>query len=219
MGDWLSSKRKFSCLLQHCLVEVANNIQHFTDLHHGEYAYVLAWSELKRRYGQLYVIAEACEERLSAFPKIDRDLADRLNKLSIFLKRCHHALADDKIASSLDSVSFLTNIANKFTIDLKRKWIKTVVKIMNTSGYVASFKDLILFVEEQACIANSTFALKLFSLSSSKSNLPKSSQSRNGPSKASKAVTFQTFAKTESKVDYSSSTTKCQCCAENHKLF
>ena len=219
VGDWLSPKRKFSYLLQHCSAEVANNIQHFEDLHHGEYAYDLAWNELKRRYGQPYVIAQACEERLSSFPKLDRDLADRLNKLSILMKRCCHALADDKVASSLDSVPFLTNIANKFTIDLKRKWIKTAVKITNTSGYVASFKDLTLFVEEQARIANSTFALKLFGSSSSKSDLPRSSQSRNGPSKASKAVTFQTFAKTERKVDYACSTTKCQCCAENHKLF
>ena len=121
MGDWLSTKRKFSYLLQHCSTEVANNIQHFADLHHGEYAYDLAWSEWKRRYGQPYVIAQACEERLSAFPKLDRDLADRLNKLSILMKRCCHALADDKVASSLDFVPFLTNIANKFTIDLKRK--------------------------------------------------------------------------------------------------
>ena len=135
------------------------------------------------------------------------------------MKRCCHALADDKVASSLDSVLFFSNIANKFTIDLKRKWIKTAVKITNTSGYVASFKDLTLFVEEQARIANSTFALKLFSSSSSKSDLPRSSQSRNGHSEATKAVTFQTFAKTESKVDYLYSTTKCQCYAENHKLF
>ena len=135
------------------------------------------------------------------------------------MKRCCHALADDKAASSLDSVPFLTNIANKFTIDLKRKWIKTAVKITNMSGYVASFKDLTLFVEELARTAYSTFALKLFSSSSSKSDLRRSSQSRNGPSKATKAVIFQTFAKTESKVDYACSTTKGQCCAENHKLF
>ena len=115
--------------LQRCSAEVANDIQHFVDLHHDEYAYDLAWSELKRRYGQPYVIAQASEERLSAFPKLDRDLADRLNKLSTLMKRCCHALADDKVAPSLDSVSFLTNIANKFTIDLKRKWIKTAVKI------------------------------------------------------------------------------------------
>ena len=68
VGDWLSPKQKFLCLLQHCSVEVANNIQHFADLHHGEYAYDLAWSELKRRYGKPYVIAQACEERLSACP-------------------------------------------------------------------------------------------------------------------------------------------------------
>ena len=74
-------------------------------------------------------------------------------------------------------------------------------------------------MKEQARIANSTFALKFFSSSSSKSDLPKNTQSRNGQSKVTKAATFLTFAKIESKVDYLCSTTKCQCCAENYKLF
>ena len=149
VGDWLSPKRKFFHVRQHCSAEVANNIQYFADLHHGEYACDLAWSELKRRYGQPYVIAQACEKRLSTFPKLDRDLADRLNKLFILMKRRCHVLADDKVAFSLDSVPFLTNKANKSTIDFKRKWIKSAVKITNTFGYVASFKDLTLLVEEQ----------------------------------------------------------------------
>ena len=120
------------------------------------------------------------------------------------MNRCFHALADYKVASSLDSVPFLTNIANKFITDFKRKWIKTAVKITNTSGYVASFKDLTFFLwNNKLVFANSTFALKLFSSSSSESDLPKSSQSRNGQFNASKTISFQAFAKTESKVDYS----------------
>ena len=78
VADWLPSKAKMSYLLQHCSPEVRGNVQHFADINDGQYAYDLAWDELKRRYGQPYIIAHACE-KLLAFPKLKRDVADRLN--------------------------------------------------------------------------------------------------------------------------------------------
>ena len=140
------------------------------------------------------VIAHAFEKPLSTFPKLDSGLSDCSSKLFI-MKRCCHTQADDKATSSLNSVPFLTNVVNKFTINLKCKWMKTVVNIRNTSDYLASFKDF--FFEEQAHIANSKCALKLLSSSFSNSDLLKSSQFKNGQSKASKAITFQTLAKIE----------------------
>ena len=209
IGDWLSPKRQLSYLLQHCSAEVANNIQHYADLHDDQYAYELAWQELKYRYGQPHIIAQACEERLTSFPKLDKDTADRLNKLSVLMKRCCHALADDRVASSLDSVPFLTAIASKFPLDLKRKWVDTAVKITEESGRNASFKDLALFVETQAKVSNSTFGLKLFGPSLSQSD----------PFKKTKAVTFQTTTKSESEVEKSLPKPKCHCCSEMHKLY
>ena len=84
------------------------------------------------------------------------------------MKRCCHALADNQVALSLGSVSFLTAIANKITLDPKRKWVDVAVDITKRSGRNASFKDLALFVEIQAKVANSTFGLKLLDTSSSK---------------------------------------------------
>ena len=127
VADWLPSKTKMSYLLQHCSPQVYDNIQHFADIHDGQYSYDLAWDELKRRYGQPHVIAQACEEKLLEFPKIERDIADRLNRLSVLMKRCCYSLADDRVASSLDSVTFLTAIVSKFPLDLKRKWVETTV--------------------------------------------------------------------------------------------
>ena len=84
--------------------------QHIADIHDGQYSYDLAWDELKRRYEQPHVIAQTCEEKLLEFPKIERDVADRLNRLSVLIKGCCYSLANDRVASILDFVSFFTAI-------------------------------------------------------------------------------------------------------------
>ena len=86
VADWLPSQKKFSYLMQHCSERVRQHIQHFSDLHDGRSPYDLAWEELHCRNGQ------ACEECLLEFPRIDRDIAERLNKLSILMKRSSYAL-------------------------------------------------------------------------------------------------------------------------------
>ena len=189
VADWLPSKAKMSYLLQHCSPEVRDNIQHFADINDGQYAYDLAWDELKRRYGQPYIIAHACEEKLLAFPKLEREVADRLNRLSVLMKKCCYALADDNVASSLDSVGFLTSIASKFPLDLKRKWVDATVEISLASGRLATFKDLALFVEEQTRISNSVFGLKLFAQSSTKVDQSKN-VTKSGNLKGTKSSTF-----------------------------
>ena len=225
IADWLPSKTKMSYLLQHCSIEVSNNIQHFADIHDGQCAYDLAWEELRRRYGQPYVIAQACEEKLLAFPKMERDVANGLNKLSVLMKRCRYALADDRLATSLDSVPFLTSIASKFPADLKRKWVNNTVGISSRCDRLATFKDLALFVEEQATISNSVFGLKLFAQSSTKTeqskNLAKSDQSRgiakSDQSKRTKATSaFNALTSIETKPAVSR---KCLHCAKSHYIY
>ena len=213
VADWLPSKAKMSYLLQHCSPEVRDNIQHFADINDGQYAYDLAWDELKRRYGQPYIIAHACEEKLLAFPKLEREVADRLNRLSVLMKKCCYALADDNVASSLDSVGFLTSIASKFPLDLKRKWVDATVEISLASGRLATFKDLALFVEEQTRISNSVFGLKLFAQSSTKVDQSKN-VTKSGNLKGTKSSTFNTLT-TEKKA----APKKCLHCAEPHYIY
>ena len=106
MANWLPPKRKMSYLLKHCSEEVCRFICHFEDIYDDRFAYDMAWQELERRYGQSYLIVQACEERLLSIPEIDRELAERLNSLSILIKRSCYALADRSAASNLNSVSF-----------------------------------------------------------------------------------------------------------------
>ena len=183
-------------------------VQHFADLHEGEDCYDLSWIELKRRYGQPHIIALACEEQLLGFSKLDKDIPEKLNKLSILMKRCRFAMADETIASNLDSVQFLTTIVNKFYLDLKRKWVDCSAKIMTQSSRIASFINLADFIEEQARDANSVLGLKLF-----KQTLPKVEQS-----KINKISSFQTTT-SSSKDSSCNYQMKCFYCSKGHKIY
>ena len=134
IADWLPAKIKLSYLLQHCSSNVCQHIQHFTDIHEGRSAYDMVWQELKQRYEQPYIIAQTCEDRMLKFPKIDRDIADGLNKLTVLMKRSCYALADVNIAYNLDSIQFLASLANKFPMDIKRKWVEASLRITEELG-------------------------------------------------------------------------------------
>ena len=203
VADWLLSKKKLSYLVQHCTDEVSQYIQHFADVHESSYhVYDLAWDELRRRCGQSYIVVQACQEKLLSFPKIDRDVAESRNKLNILVKKSCFALGDENVSSTLDSVQFLTALATKLPLDLKRKWVENTVQISERYGRIASFEDFAVFVEEQARVANSVFGLKLFQSSSS-----------NDFSSKPKASAFHTVVN-KTRIDV-----KCQCCSELHYVY
>ena len=122
VADRIHSKKKLSYLLQHCTTEMSQYIQHFADVHESSHhLYDLAWDELRRRYGQPYIIAQVCQEKLLSFLKIDRDVAEKLNKLNILVEKSCFALNNENVSSSLDSVQFLTALATKLPLNLKQK--------------------------------------------------------------------------------------------------
>ena len=137
-------------------------------------------------------------------PRLRRDVADCLNRLSVLIKRSCYSLTNDRVASSLDSVPFLIAIVSEFPLDQKRKWVETTVQISNKFSRLATFKDLALFVEDQTRIANSVFGLKLFAHSSTKGN----------QSKKVKALTLKTVTSAEGKYPHK----KCLHCAESHSV-
>ena len=82
---------------------------------------------------QPYIIEQACEQRLVFFPKLNKDVAEQLEKISILMKCCH-TLADEQITINLDFGNFLVIIVNKFTINIKRNWIDAAVNISETTS-------------------------------------------------------------------------------------
>ena len=198
-------------LMQHCSERVHQHIQHFSDLYDERSPYDLAWEELHRRYGQPHIIAQACKERLLEFSRIDRDISERLNKLSILMKRSSYALNDKKVATHLDSVHLLSALASKFPIDLKRKWVENSSRIFEKSGRVASFLDTSDFVSAQAKLANLMFGLKLFTAGGSpaKPNIRK-------PSKKS---SFHMISTCYTSTNKQRSTTWCLHCSDFHFIY
>ena len=132
----MSPKKKTSYLLQNCSDKVCQHIHYLSDIHDGRCAYDVAWNEFKRKFRQQRIFTQACIEKLISFPKIECDLAERLNKFTILMKRSFCTLNDESVASSLGSVQFLTSSADKFRMDVKRQWVK----------------DSLRFTEESACL-------------------------------------------------------------------
>jgi len=108
-------------------------------------------------------------------------------------------LADDKVATSLDSVPLLTSIANKFPTDLKRKWVDITVNISSKYDRLAKFKDLALFVEEQTRVSNSVFELKLFTQSSTKTDQSRNSAKSDQMKRSKVSSAFNALTATEAK--------------------
>ena len=79
------------------------------------------------------------------------------------MKRSCCALVDDKsVASNLVSIQFLTSLADKFPMDIKRQWAKDSLKITEESGRLPSFRGLTAFAEAQTKISHFVFGLRLF---------------------------------------------------------
>ena len=207
VADWLPSQKKFSYLMQHCSERVRQHIQHFSDLHDGRSPYDLAWEELHCRYGQPHIIAQACEECLLEFPRMDRNIVERLNKLSIPMKRSSYALNDKRVATHLDLVNLLSALANKFPIDLKRKWVESSSRIFEQSGQVAFFLDLSEFVATHAKLANSVFGLIIYL---------KWVPSTRKPSKTS---SFHLTSTSYASTNRQRSTLRCLHCSDSHFIY
>ena len=197
--------------MQLCSQRVSQHIQHFSDLHDRRLPYNLAWEELHRRHGQLHIIAQACEECLLEFPRIDRDIAERLNQLSILMKRSSYALNDKRVATHLDSVHLLSALANKFPIDLKRKWAESSSRIFEQSGRVASFLDLSDFVATQAKLTNSVFGHKLF--------FSCGSPAKPNTRKPSKTFCFHMTSTFYTSTNRQRSTIRCLHCSDSHFIY
>ena len=82
--------KNLSYLLQRCTAKVSQYIYNTLQMPTKVVViciYDLAWDELRRYYGQPYIITQSCQEKLFSCPKIDRDVAHRLNMLEFLVKK------------------------------------------------------------------------------------------------------------------------------------
>ena len=189
VSDNLPNSKKMTYLLQYCNDKVREQIQHYADNQRERPGcYDLAWRELKRRYGEPHIIAQACEERLLNLPSFSQIDPERLGKMSVLMNRCCSALENVPGASSLDTVHFISLLVNKLPFSAREEWVKFSVTVSDDSKRVATFRDLTNFVLERARIANSVFGLKMFALQSTKSSVTKPDM----PPRKNKVAAFTT---------------------------
>ena len=73
--------------------------------------------------------------------------------------------------TAIDSPSFITTLAEKLPIELKRKWMTFALKCQRKNQQVAGFQSFVEFVIEQLLKANSVYSKLLFLKASRKGDL------------------------------------------------
>ena len=213
--------------LQHCSKRVYERIQHYAggpDKHH---CYKMVWTELYQRYGQPYIISSHCEQRLQELPKVSLYDPDNLERMAVLMKRCIAALDEYPEYTTMNTVGFISSLAEKLPLDLRRKWVSQALKIQNTCGCSAHFSDFADFIINESLEANSTFCKAIFSSKSSRYD-GQGAKPRRGTALAA-TVPKETAAPDEAKATTSSSKIReepkkgitsagCYCCGQQHKL-
>ena len=116
---------RLAYVLQHCTKPVYDKVKHIAGNRDKSIAYRLLWQELYERYGQPHIIAHHCENRLQQFPRLVANDAEGLEELAVLLKRCLASMEETSMPTSIDSPTFIANVAVKLPVDLKKKWVSS----------------------------------------------------------------------------------------------
>ena len=113
---------RLAYLLQHCTKPVYDKDKHIVGNRDKSTAYRILWQELYERYGQPHIITHHCENRLKQFPRLIANDAEDVKELALLLKRCLASMEETSMPTSIDSPTFIANVAVKLPVDLKKKW-------------------------------------------------------------------------------------------------
>ncbi|KAL3970370.1 KRAB domain-containing zinc finger protein [Sarotherodon galilaeus] len=116
-------------------------------------AYVAAWELLNERYGQPFMIAKACRDKLHAWPKIaSRESAD-LRKFVDFLRSCECAMAHNESLRILDDGIENQKLTAKLPDWLSSRWNRKATQYQLEHGRFPDFKYFVTFLTLEASIA------------------------------------------------------------------
>ena len=153
---------RLAYVLQHCTKPVYHKIKHIAGNRDKSFTYRILWQELYERYGQPHIIAHHCENRLQQFPKLVANDAEGLEELAVLLKRCLASMEETSMPTSIDSPTFIANVAVKLPIDLKKKWVSYALKHQKKNATLIGFQGFAEFVVDQSIKANSVYNKLLF---------------------------------------------------------
>ena len=162
------------------------------------------------RYGQPHIIAHHCENRLQQFSRLVANDAEGLEKLAGLLKQCLASMEETSMPTSIDSPTFIANIAVKLPVDLKKKWVSYALKHQKENVSLIGFRGFAEFVVDQSIKVNSVYDKLLFPKS-----LQKGDTFSPRPKNRNVRVFTSVFTEPKRKVD---SKKFCHYCREGHKL-
>ena len=207
---------RLAYLLQHCTKNVHDKVKHYACETNKQLAYEAVWKELYERYGQPHIISRSCEQRLSNVSKISQNDAESLENLAVLAKRCLTALKETQGPTAIDSVGFISSVANKLPNDLRRQWVSKSVKVLRHKGKVAVFSDFAEFLSTEALKTNSAYYKAMFVTSKREpSNWISKGQSFNNVTPCLK----KNLRKTEIRRTGPKGSPECPCCEKSHDLL
>ena len=131
----------------------ANNvIKGFVTLSSSD-SYKQAKNLLARRFGDPHHVSNAYKSCLKKWPQIGEGQSTELQAFSDFLGQCEEAMRSMKFLSDLDSVEVLKQVSSKLPSYSGVKWCRHAFDMKKNCGQVATFRDLVKFLETEADLA------------------------------------------------------------------
>ncbi|CAB4030179.1 Hypothetical predicted protein [Paramuricea clavata] len=116
--------------------------------------YIEAKRLLDHEYGDPYKTSSAYINKVLSWPMLKYDDPVGLRRFSFFLKKCNNAMKSLSYMMALDHPSNMQIVVRKLPFALQNRWRDRVVDIRRTREQVATFKDLVNFVDSCAEAAN-----------------------------------------------------------------
>ena len=116
--------------------------------------YYEAMSLLEKEYGDPYKISVAYIDKILSWPNIKHDDSHALKIFGIFLTRCLKAMQNISHMSVLNHLPNLQAIIQKLPSYLQTKWRDRVNKFRHSDRRMATFSDLVAFIDYTAESAN-----------------------------------------------------------------
>ena len=161
----LSDAAKLVYLLQHCVPNVRQNLEHFSsDTVNG---YKLAWESLYNEFGQPHIVAHCCEQKLLSFPRLKAKEPQAIKNLSVLFENSLGVLGEIQEFATLNSLGTIQRLLEKLPDEMRKEWVKYSFSFQKQSKRHAGFPELVLFVREQSDETNSLYGRALYGASKS----------------------------------------------------
>ena len=198
-----SGNARLTYLIQHCKPNIRSQIEHFVGIPYG---FKRAWEKLYHDYGRPLVVANRCEEKLLACPKLKAKDGEGLRNMATTMEKAMVQLDGIESYSSLNSLGTLQKVVEKLPDRMQEKWVECSFNLTEETKREVTFRDLVRFVQREAAMSNSVFGKARWNASS---KLELSTQSRY----SSRSTTSASVVTSKPKP-----TAVCLLCELNHHL-